>query len=99
MVRISTGDHDMAKKYLRLVSGALMSIGSLVRAQPAEVAPPKDIAYRRASIVSEGIRLAADVYTLKDNEDKALPTIIMSHGWGGVAKSLTPQALDFARAG
>lgn len=89
----------MPKMCLGLVGGALFLAASLAHAQPAEVALPKDIAYRRASIVSEGIRLAADVYSLKDNEDKALPTIIMSHGWGGVAKSLTPQALDFARAG
>jgi pimeloyl-ACP methyl ester carboxylesterase len=71
----------------------------MLHAQSADEALPADIAYRRATVFSEGIRLAADVFALKENADKALPTIIMCHGWGGVAKSLRPQALDFARAG
>jgi pimeloyl-ACP methyl ester carboxylesterase len=88
-------------KTISLTTLAVASIlaSSLVHAQPAEEALPKDIAYRRATVFSEGIRLAADLYTLKENADKALPTIIMSHGWGGVAKALRPQALEFARAG
>src|SRR5215831_7535327 len=91
------GDAHMLR--LGLVSAALcFAIGlSSVQAQPDAI--PKDIAYRQATIMSEGIRLAADVFVLKENEGKALPTIIMSHGWGGIAKSLRPQALDFARAG
>jgi uncharacterized protein len=89
----------MTKIHRGLGAGALLFIGSLVHAQLADEPLPKDITYRRATIVSEGIRLAADVFSLKENGDKALPTIIMSHGWGGVAKSLRPQALDFARAG
>ncbi|HWY86296.1 MAG TPA: alpha/beta fold hydrolase [Gemmataceae bacterium] len=89
----------MTKTYLGLVGGALLFASSLTHAQPAEEALPKDIAYRRATVVSEGIRLAADVFALKENADKVLPTIIMSHGWGGVARSLWPQALEFTRAG
>jgi uncharacterized protein len=74
---------------------------SSARAQPAAAAykPPEDVAFRKATIVSEGSRLAAELFTLKENEGKALPTIIMSHGWGGVAESLRPSAIDFARAG
>ena len=61
--------------------------------------PPEDIAFRKATIVSEGSRLAAECFTLKENTDKALPTVIMSHGWGGVAATLRQTAIDFARAG
>jgi alpha-beta hydrolase superfamily lysophospholipase len=70
-------------------------------AQPVPTAykPPADIAFRKATIVSEGSRLAAELFTLKENEAKALPTIIMSHGWGGVAASLRQNAIEFARAG
>lgn len=89
----------MTKIHPGLVGAGLLVMGTLARAQPAADSLPTDVEYRRATIVSEGIRLAADVFTLKENTAKALPTIIMSHGWGGVAKSLRPQALDFARAG
>src|SRR5262249_3533354 len=61
--------------------------------------PPEGITFGKATVVSEGSRLAAELFTLKENEDKALPTIIMSQGWGGVAASLRQTAIDFARAG
>src|SRR5262245_41055176 len=61
--------------------------------------PPDDIAYRQATIISEGSRLAAEVFTLKDSGEKPLPTIILCHGWGGVAERLRPEAAVFARAG
>src|SRR5262249_42446409 len=32
-------------------------------------------------------------------EGKKLPTIIMSHGWGGLAEHLRPTAIAFAKAG
>ena len=60
---------------------------------------PADIAFKRATIVSEGSRLGAELFMLKDNEGKALATIIMCHGWGGVAERLRPDAVSFARAG
>lgn len=70
-------------------------------AQPAssDYKPPDDIAFRKARIISEGSRLTAELFTLKENDAKALPTIIISHGWGGVAASLRQNAIDFARAG
>jgi pimeloyl-ACP methyl ester carboxylesterase len=68
-------------------------------AEAGEYAPPKDIAFRKATIVSEGTRMAAEVFALKDHEGKALPTLIMCHGWGGVAEMLRPDAVVFARAG
>jgi pimeloyl-ACP methyl ester carboxylesterase len=67
--------------------------------EPAKYAPPKDIAFRKATVISEGTRLAAELFALKDNDGKALPTIILCHGWGGVAEMLRPDAVAFARAG
>ena len=66
---------------------------------PAPFQPPADIAYRQATIVSEGSRLAAELFAPKNSEDKPLPTIIMCHGWGGIALRLRPEAAAFAQAG
>jgi uncharacterized protein len=60
---------------------------------------PKDIAFRKATVISEGTRVAAELFALQGNDTKALPTIIMCHGWGGVAEQLRPDALAFARSG
>jgi dienelactone hydrolase len=75
--------------------------GSPVRAQtePAPFEPPEDIVFRKAVVVSEGTRLAAELFTSKSNENKPLPTVIMCHGWGGTAEQLRPDAVVFARAG
>jgi uncharacterized protein len=59
---------------------------------------PDDVNIRTANIVSEGTRMAAEVLSPKDAAAK-LPTIVMSHGWGGTAASLRPDAVAFARAG
>lgn len=67
--------------------------------EPPAYKPPEGVTFRKAPIISEGSRLSAELFTLKENEAKALPTIIMSHGWGGVAASLRSNAIDFARAG
>jgi uncharacterized protein len=62
--------------------------------------PPEDVDFRTATIVSEGTRMAAEVFAPKSaaTTDK-LPTIVMAHGWGGVAANLRPDAIVFARAG
>ena len=57
-----------------------------------------EIEERGAVIISDGVRLAAELYDPK-SASQALPTIIMSHGWGGTAAMLAPQATDFAQAG
>src|SRR5260370_1274703 len=68
--------------------------------QPASTfKPPDTIAYRTANIMSEGVRLSAEVYSLKELADKRLPAVILCHGWGGTAALLRREALDFARAG
>ena len=61
--------------------------------------PPEDIAFRKDKIMSEGVRLGAEVFSLKANAAKKLPTIVMCHGWGGTARGLRSDAVVFARAG
>jgi dipeptidyl aminopeptidase/acylaminoacyl peptidase len=91
----------MKASHRRWFGGVLLLSASPVWAQPAtaEYRPPEDIAFRKSTIISEGSRLGAETFILKDNDAKALPTIIMSHGWGGVAANLRQNAVDFARAG
>jgi dienelactone hydrolase len=60
---------------------------------------PDDIALRTADIMSEGTRMAAEVFAPKQPQSERLPTIVMSHGWGGTAAALRPDAIVFARAG
>jgi hypothetical protein len=60
---------------------------------------PDDIAFRKATIISEGTRMAAEVFSPKTAPAPQLPTIVMSHGWGGTAASLRSDAVFFARAG
>ena len=67
--------------------------------KPAVFTPPKGIAYRQQIIMSEGTRLAAELFALKSQDGKKLPTIIMCHGWGGTAAALRPDAVAFAQAG
>ena len=43
--------------------------------------------------------MAAEVFAPKDPKGEKLPTIVMSHGWGGTAAMLRPDAVAFARAG
>jgi dienelactone hydrolase len=58
-----------------------------------------DLIIRTANITSEGTRMAAEVFAPKNPDHAKLPTIIMSHGWGGTAELLRPDAMRFARAG
>ena len=60
---------------------------------------PEDVAFRTADIMSEGVRMAAEVFRPKNPASERLPTIVMSHGWGGTAAMLRPEGIAFARAG
>ncbi|MFT4558401.1 MAG: dienelactone hydrolase [Planctomycetaceae bacterium] len=60
--------------------------------------PPADVEYRTAWIISEGTRMSAEIFATKGATD-TLPTIVMSHGWGGTAEDLRPDGVAFARAG
>ena len=65
----------------------------------AQYKAPDDIEFRTADIISEGVRLHAELFSLKSLTGKPLPTIIQAHGWGGVAASLRRDAVDLAKAG
>jgi dienelactone hydrolase len=43
--------------------------------------------------------MAAEVFAPAGADGEKLPTVIMSHGWGGVAENLRPSAVAFAKAG
>jgi dienelactone hydrolase len=71
----------------------------VVAQQPAQpFAVPSDISFRKATISSEGTRMAAEVFAPAAAGGK-LPTIIMAHGWGGTAAQLRADAVAFAQAG
>jgi hypothetical protein len=81
---------------------AVAVLGSIVPAfaqRASTFTPPDDIAFRTATITSEGTRMAAEVYAPKSPAGAKLPTIVMAHGWGGVVANLRPDAVVFARAG
>ncbi len=62
-------------------------------------AVPEGVTFRAADIISEGTRMSAEVFAPAGSEGKRLPTIVMSHGWGGTAEHLRPTAIAFAKAG
>jgi outer membrane protein assembly factor BamB/dienelactone hydrolase len=68
-------------------------------AQVAHFELPADIRFQARNIISEGTRMAAEMFLSKSLEGKRLPTIILCHGWGGLARDLRPDAIAFARAG
>jgi dienelactone hydrolase len=92
-------------RLLRSLAGVLVVLASFnvlaARGQErgAGFTPPEDIAFRTATIISEGTRMAAEVYAPKSAGSEKLPTIVMAHGWGGVVANLRPDAVVFARAG
>lgn len=65
----------------------------------ADFKAPENIEFRTARIMSEGVRLHAEIFSLKSLAGKPLPTIIMAHGWGGTAANFRRDAIDFANAG
>jgi uncharacterized protein len=67
--------------------------------QAGRFTPPDDIEFQTRDIMSEGTRMTAEVFALKSQKGKKLPTIILCHGWGGLALHLRPEAIAFARAG
>jgi len=88
---------------VRRNSLAALALATVVATLPGhargaeEAADP--IVERTADVRSEGVRLTASLYSLASRQGKPLPTIIMSHGWGGTAAALQPQARAFATAG
>ena len=60
---------------------------------------PDGIDWRAETIYSEGTRLAAEIFSAKDNSGEKLPCILMAHGWGGTVRGLRRDAVEFAKAG
>jgi hypothetical protein len=60
---------------------------------------PDGLDSRKAVIVSDGTRMAAELYWPKAAGARKLPTVIMSHGWGGTVAALRRDAIDIAKAG
>lgn len=60
---------------------------------------PQGISYRADDFYSDNVRLSAQWFYASENEGKKLPTIVMAHGWGGVAARLRKDAIDLAHAG
>ena len=60
---------------------------------------PDDVVLRKVDILSEGARMGGEVCSLKSMAGKKLPTIVMSHGWGGTVGCLRRDATAFAHAG
>ena len=79
---------------LRTIAGMLLGLSVCFGAVRAE-----EVAARTATVMSEGVRLHADLFYPKSQEGKRLPAVIMSHGWGGTAAMLRTQATDIAAAG
>ena len=89
--------HHLARS-LALAAFAALLLPTFAAAQRPFNAPD-DIDYSQVTIMSEGTRMAGETFVLKELEGKKLPTIVMSHGWGGVAALLRRDAVDFAKAG
>jgi len=77
----------------------LTSSGLHSQSQPPGFPVPDEVAFRSENILSEGTRMAAEVFSPKEPKSEKLPTIVMSHGWGGTVVALRPDAIVFARAG
>ncbi|HEY2837846.1 MAG TPA: alpha/beta fold hydrolase [Pirellulales bacterium] len=81
-----------------LLAAATLALGAGPR-KPTPYKPPDEIEYRTANIQSEGTRLSAEIFAPKTRKTNKLPTIILSHGWGGQASLLRADAEAFAKAG
>src|SRR5262245_56170339 len=88
-------------KLLILATALISSVSSAIAQQSPTTRPPdpaaqrqapaagfkapENIEFRTANIISEVVRLTAEIYSLKSLSGKPLPTIIQAHGWGGTA--------------
>jgi dienelactone hydrolase len=77
----------------------LAAIGAPAQEAKPGFRVPEGVTFRAADIISEGTRMSAEVFAPEGSGGGKLPTIIMSHGWGGTAEHLRPTAIAFARAG
>jgi uncharacterized protein len=91
---------NVLSKITALAALVVISLLAVAFAQePAPFPVPRDTSFRKATIWSEGTRMAAEIFWPSAAVEQKLPTIIMAHGWGGTAALLRADALAFARAG
>jgi uncharacterized protein len=60
--------------------------------------PPPGVAFRSVDIMSDGVRLHGELFS-PAKASNGLPTVLMAHGWGGVAAFLRADACALAQAG
>jgi len=75
---------------------SILLIAGMLAQQPGI---PDELEHRAATIVSEGTRMAADVFAPKSAAGAKLPCILMAHGWGGTKQNLRADAIVIAQAG
>jgi len=78
---------------------SLVASGASAQDKKPEFKVPEDVTFRTADILSEGTRMAAEIFAPKAPARDKLPAIVMSQGWGGTAAALRSDAIAFARAG
>jgi dienelactone hydrolase len=86
-------------RFAFLCAWMIFSTDLLAQDKQAEFKAPDDVAFRTDAILSDGTRMAAEIFAPMKPAAEKLPTIVMSHGWGGTAAALRPDAVVFARAG
>ena len=69
------------------------------QALAATFKPPETIDYRRVNILSEGVRMHGELFSLQSLAGKKLPVVIQAHGWGGTAAAFRTDSIDLANAG
>ena len=85
---------------LGFAAGGVAKPSAQAGQQPAAAfKAPDTIDFRSANIMSEGVRLHAELFSLKTLAGKQLPTVIMAHGWGGTAAGFRRDAIELATAG
>jgi dienelactone hydrolase len=82
----------------RRFTAFLLALAISLPVVDGRAAEPADVIERRATAVSEGVRLSVRVYH-PDDDRRSRPVVVMSHGWGGTAAMLDAQARAIAAAG
>jgi len=91
--------HRNAKTFAAIIlTATFISAPEVVSAQQ-RFELPDTITHRSVDIWSEGTRMAGDLYRPSDSDNRQLPAIIMSHGWGGTKAGLVRNAVKFAANG
>ena len=82
-----------------LVSLLVLSLSGVSAVAQQNWQAPTGVSWRTDTILSEGTRLGAEIFSPSDRDGEALPCILMAHGWGGTARGLRRDAVVFAKAG